>query len=89
MWPMAIEFSNHALRQMEARSIAKEIILSVIHQPDHTVKQDQLTTIFTKLIDEHEKRYLYRVFVNTAKKPPLIITAYKTSKIDKYGYPLR
>jgi len=86
---MTIEFSNHALRQMEARSIAKEIILSVIQQPDHIVKQDQSTTIFTRLIDEHEKRYLYRVFVNTAKKPPLIITAYKTSKIDKYGNSLR
>ena len=83
---MTVEFSNHALRQMEERSIAKEIILSVIQQPDHKVKQDQSTTIFTKLIDEAEKRYLYRVFVNTAKKPQLIITAYKTSKIDKYGY---
>jgi len=83
---MTVEFSNHALRQMEARSIAKEIILSVIQQPDHKVKQDQSTTIFTKLIDEAEKRYLYRVFVNTAKKPQLIITAYKTSKFDKYGY---
>jgi len=70
---------------MEARSISKEVILSVIQQPDHTVKQDQSTTIFTRLIDELEKRYLYRVFVNTAK----IITAYKTSKIGKYGYPLR
>ena len=86
---MTIEFSNHALRQIEARNISQEIILSVIQQPDHTVKQDQSTTIFTKLIDECEKRYLYRVFVNTAKKPSLIITAYKTSKIDKYGYPLR
>ncbi len=75
---MTIEFSNHALRQMEARSISKEIILAVIQQPDHTMKQDPSTTIFTKLIDETEKRYLYRVFVNTAKKPQLIITAYKT-----------
>ncbi len=86
---MAIEFSNHALKQMEARSIAKEIILSVIQQPDYTVKQDQSTTIFTRLINEPEKRYLYRVFVNTVKEPPLIITAYKTSKIDKYGDSLR
>jgi len=86
---MEIEFSKHALRQMEARSISKEIILSVIQLPDHIVKQDQSTTIFTRLIDDLEKRYLYRVFVNTAKNPQLIITAYKTSKIDKYGHTLR
>ena len=86
---MEIEFFKHALRQMEARSISKEIILSVIQLPDHIVKQDQSTTIFTRLIDDLEKRYLYRVFVNTAKNPQLIITAYKTSKIDKYGHTLR
>ena len=89
MEPMTIEFSNHALRQIEARNISQEIILLIIQHPDKVLKQDSSTTIFTKLIDETEKRYLYRVFVNTAKKPQLIITAYKTSKIDKYGYPLR
>ena len=31
-----------------------------------------------------EKPYLLRVFVNTCKEPWLIITVYKTSKIEKY-----
>jgi hypothetical protein len=74
---------------MEARSIAKEIILLVIDHPDQILKQDSTTAIYSKLIIEFENRYLYRVFVNTAKKPLLVITAYKTSKIEKYGYSLR
>jgi hypothetical protein len=55
---MTIEFCNHALKEIEARNIAKEIILSIIQIPDYTVKQDQSTAKFTRLIDEPEKRYL-------------------------------
>lgn len=36
------------------------------------------------MVLENNKTYLIRVFVNEAKTPPLIITAYKTSKIQKY-----
>ena len=82
-------FSNHALRQMEARNILIETILLVIQSPDSISKQDKTTSIYMKLIDELEKQYLYRVFVNVSKIPPIVITTYKTSKIDKYGYPLR
>lgn len=35
---------------------------------------------------ENDKFYLYRVYLNICKIPPLVITAYKTSKIEKYGY---
>ena len=86
---MTMEFSHHALRQIEARNISQEAVSTVIQHPDQILHQDQEITIYSKLIDEFEKRYLYRVFVNTAKEPWLIITAYKTSKIEKYGYSLR
>jgi len=81
---MDIEFSNHALKQMEIRSISEEVILEIMVNPDEILNQDVSTSIYTKLISEFENRYLYRVFVNITKRPPLIITAYKTSKIDKY-----
>lgn len=31
------------------------------------------------------RTYLVRVFVNILKKPNLVITVYRTSKVDKYG----
>ena len=86
---MDLEFSMHSLRQMEARSLSREVILSVINLADQIIIQDSITTIYSKLIIESENLYLYRVFVNVFKKPNLVITAYKTSKIEKYGYPLR
>jgi len=36
------------------------------------------------VILENDKAYLIRIFVNHLVDPAVIITAYKTSKIDKY-----
>lgn len=83
---MKFEFSKHALDQIEHRGISKEIILSVVIYPDLIVQQDESISIYSKLVEEDSKIYLYRVFVNYIKNPLVIITAYKTSKIEKYGY---
>ena len=67
------------------RDISKEIVLEVISHADSISIQDEFITVYSKLVDENTKQYLYRVFVNNEKHPSLIITAYKTSKIVKYG----
>jgi hypothetical protein len=66
--------------------IPKELVLSIFKQPDKVIEQDEAVTIYDKLVVEGSKPYLYRVFVNFLKKPVTIITVYKTSKIEKYGY---
>ena len=86
---MTIEFSRHSLLQMNARGISEEVVLSVIQNPNFIFQQDQSTNVYAKLIEEDEKHYLYRVFVNAAKNPQLVITVYKTSKINKYGNSIR
>ena len=45
--------------------------------------------VYQKLVKEGDKHYLYRVFVNNFKRPPVVITAYKTSKTEKYENPVR
>lgn len=85
---MRIEFSKHSIEQMTLRNIVYDAIMSVIQQPDQILKQDQVISIFTKLIYENGKAYIYRVFVNVAKEPNVVITVYKSSKIEKYGYPI-
>lgn len=40
--------------------------------------------VYQNAIVENNKTYLIRVFVNETKIPAIIITAYKTSKIQKY-----
>ncbi|HAH25961.1 MAG TPA: hypothetical protein DCL77_19745 [Prolixibacteraceae bacterium] len=83
---MNFEFSKHAIDQIEHRFISKEMVLSVVLHPDSIVDQDETTRIYSKLVDEDSKFYLYRVFVNYLKDPLVIITAYRTSKIKRYGY---
>jgi len=83
---MTAIFSNHALLQMERRSIDKELVIEIINAPDEITKQDTEVWVFAKVVNEGPKAYLYRVFMNVTKQPNLIITAYKTSKFDKYGY---
>ncbi len=74
---------------MESRGISKDTVLGIIRQPDEVAIEDDSITIYSKVVEENSKPYLYRVFVNRFKKPPLIITAYKTSKINKYGNKIR
>lgn len=61
---MEVEFSNHALTRMDARNITKEEILSVMEYPDSIVDQEETARIYSKLVVQGTKRYLYRVFVN-------------------------
>lgn len=61
------------------------MILLVVHHSDSIVCQDESTKIYSKHVDEDSKVYLYRVFVNYIMNPLVIITAYRTSKIEKYG----
>jgi hypothetical protein len=55
---------------MIARNILKETVISIIEQPNSIIPQDEKIRIYSKIIDEENKLYLYRVFV----------------KIEKYGY---
>ena len=70
---------------MKIRGIPEFIIREILDKPDAIQTQDKNTTIYSKLVEEDSKTYLYRVFVNTTKVPVLVITVYKTSKIEKYG----
>jgi hypothetical protein len=83
---MKFRFSAHANERMKARGISKEEVKEVILQFDKKENQNFATTVFSKLLNKNNKLYLYRVFVNETKQPPVVITVYRTTKIEKYGY---
>jgi len=82
---MEIKFSKHALEQMSLRCISEELVRSIISQPDSIDNQNETTSVYSRLVIEKSKAYIYRVFLNRLKKPAWIITVYKTSKTGKYG----
>ena len=81
---MKYTFSKHAIEQIERRNISRTVIDEVISHPENIIKHDNCVKVFQKVIDDSKNKYLYRVFVNICKKSALIITVYKTSKIEKY-----
>jgi hypothetical protein len=82
---MKFEYSIHALERMKARGISAEDVKEVLENFDIKESQDFTITVFSKIMEKNNKLYLYRVFVNEAKKPSVVITVYRTTKIEKYG----
>ena len=77
-------FSNHALEQMQNRSISATIVTEVLNNPKQVIIEEE-KKIYQSIINfEEEGKYLVRIFINTMKEPNVIITVYRTSKIGKY-----
>ena len=81
---MTFQFSQHALKQMDLRGISREMVDNILLAPEQTVEQENLIVFQNIIKDSMEQRYLIRVFINFDKTPPLIVTVYRTSKIEKY-----
>ncbi|MFH1119624.1 MAG: DUF4258 domain-containing protein [Bacteroidota bacterium] len=81
---MEFLFSKHALEQIHFRRLSLAVIENVLYSPDIVIPDIEGVEVYQKLVFENDKSYLYRVFVNIRKIPPLIVTAYKTSKTEKY-----
>ncbi len=85
-WQTALAFSKHAVERIKDRHLDKETINFVLDEPDSILPGSECKQVYQKLVKEEDSTYLYRIFVNTCKESNVVITAYKTSKIDKYEY---
>jgi|AntAceMinimDraft_11_1070367.scaffolds.fasta_scaffold131147_2 hypothetical protein len=82
-----IVLSKHAEEQIEARGISESDVWAVIRSPQQTLTEEtesDKVILQSILKDEVGNEYLIRVFVNVVKNPKLVITVYRTSKINKY-----
>lgn len=79
-----VRFSKHVFERMENRGISRKYIVKVLESPDSILDEEPCMKVYHKKFVEDENPYLIRVFLNDCKSPPLVITTYKTSKMDKY-----
>ncbi|MCB0621225.1 MAG: DUF4258 domain-containing protein [Saprospiraceae bacterium] len=81
-----IKISTHAREQMDERGISEDMVFDILERPQQTIPEDEEKVIYQsiKFFEEDERDYLVRVFVNIIKFPTLVITVYRTSKIEKY-----
>jgi len=83
---MNFVFSKHAEEQLVRRSLNRNIVESVVLNPEQIIDDENNVdiTIYQSIIKEDGKLFLYRVFINTQLLPNLIVTLYRTTKIEKY-----
>lgn len=84
---MDFRLSRHAEWEMTRRGIPLTLVHAVMDQPEQRLVDDSGTGRWihqSRLLFEDGKMYLLRVVVDEDERPPVIVTAYRTSKIEKY-----
>lgn len=80
-----ITFLTHALERLSNREIEKVFIENVVKHPDQIVTEGNRLVAHKKYFDDTKnKEYLYRVFYEETVEEIIVVSAYKTSKIQKY-----
>jgi len=79
-------FTDHSLIEMVRREITQEDVRAVLANPEQTemVREGRAVYQAKREMGEPPAAYILRVFVDIDRKPPYIVTVYRTSKIEKY-----
>jgi mRNA-degrading endonuclease RelE of RelBE toxin-antitoxin system len=81
---MEYNFSRHAQTEMERRKISVDLVESVLDNPQQVISEKEGRKAYQSKIDVGGRAFLLRVIVVDDVEPVVVITVYKTSKIDKY-----
>lgn len=85
---MRFSISRHAEDEMVRRQIPREWLDSVLESPEQRVPQPGGKEILqSRFTSGDGKMYLLRTVVAAEKEPPVVVTVYRTSKIEKYWRP--
>jgi hypothetical protein len=78
--------TDHARFEMERRGISEDEVSWVLRAPDQTEEPRPARCIYQKRTTgpKEDKAYLLRVIVDVDRKPPEVVSAYRTSRIGKY-----
>lgn len=70
---------------MERRKISSELVESVLESPQQIISEKGSMKAYQSQIDFGGGRiFLLRVIINDNFEPPLVVTVYRTSKVEKY-----
>ena len=76
--------TSHAESEMERRGIDHATLQRVLTAPEQRDTVRPGRDVLQSRLAMDEKEYLVRVFVDLDRKPPEVVTVYRTSKIAKY-----
>ena len=77
---------EHARFEMARRGLSEPIIRSVLTAPEQEEEVRPGRMVLQSRVDmgEPARSYLVRVFVDVDRDPAEVVTAYRTSKVQKY-----
>lgn len=82
---MAYRISRHAQTEIERRGIPLYLVESVLTSPQQIVLEKDGRKAYQSQLDFGDgKVFLLRVIVADDIEPTVVITVYKTSRIEKY-----
>ena len=81
---LRFHFSKHVLEELEERQIPRMLVERVLESPEQKTAVLENINCYQSRVEITGKQYVLRVLVNETAQPPVVITAYRTSKIRKY-----
>ncbi|MBI3272386.1 MAG: DUF4258 domain-containing protein [Planctomycetes bacterium] len=82
---MEFRLSRHAQEELQTRGITLARLEAVMHAPEQVVPALEGRAAYQSRVQfGGSKVFLLRVIVDTRLKPALVVTVYRTSKIEKY-----
>jgi hypothetical protein len=80
-----IVFSEHALAQCVYRGIDVELVVAVALRPDHSQRVGPTREVRQAVVAMGGRPTLLRVVLDTQQGVDVVVTAYQTRKLRKYG----
>jgi hypothetical protein len=84
---MNFRFSKHAESELVLRRIPREFVEEVLRQPQQIVPERPPKKAYQSKVDFGGKIFLLRVIVDDTIEPAIVVTLYRTTKINKYWKP--
>jgi hypothetical protein len=74
----------HAVSQSRRRGLDEALLEAVLARPEQRSPLRPGRDVLQSRIDIDGRRYLVRVIVDVDRDPAEVVTAYRTSRLDKY-----
>lgn len=81
---MIFRFTRHAEEELVHRRIPRHIVQNVLDAPEQIVPEREGKRAYQSVVNMGGKNFLIRVIVDDRTDPGVVITVYRTSRIDKY-----
>ncbi|MEX2165309.1 MAG: DUF4258 domain-containing protein [Sulfuricaulis sp.] len=82
---MKFRLSRHALEELGRRGIPRDLLEKVLQNPQQVLPERDGKKIYQSQVEfDGGKLFLLRAIVNDEAEPAVVVTVYRTSKIEKY-----